>query len=128
MDSPAATDCCRFDGTFSAQWNTAAITDYLSAINSYSASVLPQRIYYYANEGSISNGWCLDGNIACRRLRNSLPLAPYPNYYAYLLVNGPGFLNLAGGGHLANSISPAATTAGVSAAGWYTSKAGLCLS
>ena len=99
-----STDCCRFDTTYSAQWNTLAIVDHLSA------TTLPARLNYFTNE---STGWfCLDGNISGAICANGAPLATYPPWYAYLLVNTD--LNLRHPvGHLASSISPGATVSGV---------------
>jgi hypothetical protein len=120
----ASSDCCRYDATYSAQWNTLYVANYLNAVNTYSATALPNRLYFFTNESTAANGWCLTGGtlLDCSNGNPSgtnLPNTPMPPYYAYSLFNT---LNLPSGGHIANSVSPASTVSGVSAAAWYTTQ------
>ena len=111
-------DCCRFDNTYSLLWNTLNAADYLNAINTYSASNIAQRLYYFTDEGT--GYFCLFGNIAGANCAETpAPVAPYPQYYSYELL---GLLGLPLGGNLAASISPASTVSGLSAAAWYTTE------
>jgi hypothetical protein len=107
-------DCCRIDNTYSLMYNTLMIMDHLNAINTSSATTIPQRIYQYAEQ---SIYFCFFGNLADGDCTNAVPIGIYPNYYAYQLLTQ---LSLTAGGNMATSISPASTLSGLSCSAWYT--------
>jgi hypothetical protein len=114
-------DCCRNDGTFGPLWNVLMAIDYLNAIGTYGASTIPANVFYFTSQTSTAN-FCLVGQVdSAMDCNNTGTVVAYPQYYAYMLLNT--YLGLSGGGNLAASISPGSTTAGLSAAAFYTSGA-----
>jgi hypothetical protein len=120
--------CCNNSPVYAPVWNALFVADMLNAVYS-GASQPPTRLVYFTSsypvritpQGRVMGGACLFGNIDAQMdcaLDPREPAAPYPQYYAYLLLGGANYLDLAQGGYVATS----ATTArpGLVVAGFFT--------
>lgn len=98
-------DCCRNSPTYSPVWNTTVAIELLNSI--YSGAKQPaQGIYYYAAGDLPPYQDCLLAQVNttdCGWARGQ-PLTGYPQYYAYMLLGSPVYLDLQSGAILASSI------------------------
>ncbi len=112
-------DCCRNDPAYGPLWNSLAVIDFLNLVYSGSTAV-PSRIVYFTVAG---RDFCLlgawDADMDCDRSETQ----PYPQFYAFQLFAAPNYLNLQAGGHMAVSVSPGSTQAGLSATAFYAASA-----
>jgi len=98
-------DCCRNSPTYSPLFNSLWVADSLNA--AYSGANPPGMLMYFS-AGTPSGAFCLAGNpntaMDCAQ-NGLLPFVGYPQYFAYKLIGGSSYLNLNGGGFMANSVS-----------------------
>jgi PKD repeat protein len=114
-----ALDCCRNDPTYAPLWNSVAISDFLNVVYS-GATEVPSLLSYYNSAGSY---FCIMGEWNSSMNCSSSVLEPYPQFYAYKLFASPDYLDLDAGAHMAASVSPGSTTAGLGSTAFYTSSA-----
>jgi Glycosyl hydrolases family 39 len=104
-DAAFSPDCCRNDPTFSPLFNVMTVASLMNSIYS-GAQGVPSRLHYFSASTPPPGFFCLvgvlDPNLDCS---SSGPLQPYPQYYAYQLLAGSNFLNMAAGGNMAVSLS-----------------------
>lgn len=114
-----ARDCCRNNEVYGSLWNSLAVTDFLNVVYS-GANAVPSQLGYF---NSVGQYFCIMGEWNSAMDCNASVLEPYPQFYAYELFASPDYLDLQAGGHMAASVSPASTTAGLSATAFYTGTA-----
>ncbi len=117
-----SSDCCRNDPTYGPLLVSVYEIDFLNAKLSYSASTIPALNSYFTSQTNAAY-FCLLGFVDTGQDCNSsnLPQQPYPQYWAFYLLNTS--LGLSGGGNMATSISPGSNTSGLQSTGFYTSGA-----
>jgi hypothetical protein len=114
-----AWDCCRNNPTYAPLWNSVAIVDFLNVVHS-GATAMPSQLSYFNAAGSY---FCILGRWNSSMNCDTSATDPYPQYYSYKLFASSDYLDLQAGGHMAASVSPVNTTAGLNATAFYTSSA-----
>ena len=113
-------DCCKNDPTYAPLFNALYLVDMLDTVYN-SLPLMPAKLYYFA--GSAYPYFCLvgvkDSNNDCLYSAGATPV-PYPQYYAFDLLASPSYLGLAGGGHMAASISTPTGGGGLATTAFYT--------
>jgi glycosyl hydrolase family 39 (putative alpha-L-iduronidase) len=112
-----AQDCCRNDPTYGPLWNSVAIVDFLNTIYAGANSV-PTKLFYFA--GSAPPYFCIVGQLNASMNCDPSELSLYPQYYSYMLLASPSYLNLTAGGHMAESVTDANSQTGLLATAFYT--------
>jgi len=104
-DSAFENTCCRNSPQYSPLFNTMVVADLLNSVYSGAQNV-PGNMTYFAASVDIGS-FCLLGIIDPTMDCATSPgtMKPYPQYYAYQLLASPKYLNLAGGGNMAVSVS-----------------------
>jgi hypothetical protein len=106
INAAVKNDCCRNSPQYAPLFNTMVVADLLNSVYSGAQNV-PRNLSYFAANVNIGS-FCLLGNIDplmdCATAPG-VPIQPYPQYYAYQLLTTPKYLNLAGGGNMALSVS-----------------------
>jgi hypothetical protein len=117
-------DCCRNDSRYAPVWNALVLQELLNA--SYRGAGVPERVMYFAAQDWFADAppgtawFCLLGvgsRMDCDY--SSGKADPYPQFYAYALLAGRGYLQLSQGGYLAASPGAPATQH-VHTSAWYT--------
>ena len=108
LDWLFAKNCCSDDFTYGPLWNALYLTDLLDAPFGYpGAPNSMSRLIYYASAGQPY--LCLvgeiDANMDCAYPAGSTP-QPYPQYFAYQLIESPNYLGLQSGGYMAAAMNP----------------------
>jgi hypothetical protein len=118
-------DCCRNDPAYAPLWNALVIQEILNG--SYRGWGLPSRLMYFAAqdwfaEAPAGTAWfCLFGDLNSRMDCDYSKgnTEAYPQFYAYALIAGKGYLHLADGAHVAPRVESSAPEQ-VTTSAWYT--------
>jgi len=108
--------CCNNSAVYAPVWNALFVADLLIA--SYNGVRPPSKLVYFTSsypirvtpQGRVMGGACLFGDLDAKMdcaLDAGAAVALYPQYYAYLLLGGTHYLDLADGGYLATSTTTA---------------------
>ncbi len=113
-------DCCRNDPAYAPVFNSLYLTYMLNTVYNGSVSV-PNKLIYFAS--SAYPWFCVvgvqDPNMDCLYSAGATP-TPYPQFYAFQLIAGSGYLGLSGGGYMAKTVTPPAGGGGIAATAFYT--------